>query len=61
MNNTLKGINSRITEAEEWINDLGDRMVEITAKEQNKKDNLKKKRKQPKRPLRKLNTPTSAL
>ena len=61
MNNTLVGINSRITEAEEWINDLGDRMVEITAKEQNKKDNLKKKRKQPKRPLRKLNTPTSAL
>ena len=43
MNNTLKGINSRITEAEEWINDLGDRMVEITAKDQNKKDNLKKK------------------
>ena len=23
MNNTLKGISSRITEAEEWINDLG--------------------------------------
>ena len=29
MNNTLEGINSRITEAEEWINDLGDRMLEI--------------------------------
>jgi len=43
MNNTLERINSRITEAEEWINDLGDRMVEITAKEQNKKDNEKKK------------------
>ena len=23
MNNTLEGIHSRITEAEEWINDLG--------------------------------------
>ena len=35
MNNTLAGINSRITEAEEQINDLEDRMVEITAAEQN--------------------------
>ena len=35
MNNALEGINSRITEAEEWINDLEDRMVEITAVEQN--------------------------
>ena len=34
MNNTLEGIN-RITEAEEWINDLEYRMVEITAAEQN--------------------------
>ena len=25
MNNTLEGINSRITEAEEWISDLQDR------------------------------------
>ena len=33
MNNTLEGINSRITEAEERINDLEDRMVEITATE----------------------------
>ena len=31
MNNTLEGMNSRITEAEEWINDLEGRMVEITA------------------------------
>ena len=30
-NNTLEGINSRITEAEEQINDLEDRMVAITA------------------------------
>ena len=34
-NNTLEGIHSRIIEAEEWINDLEDRMVEITATEQN--------------------------
>ena len=55
MNNTLEGIYSRITEAEEQINDLEDKMVEITAAEQNieKKKNEKKWR-QPKRP----NTPT---
>ena len=33
MNNTLEGINSRITEAEEWINDLEDKMMEITSTE----------------------------
>ena len=43
MNNTLEGINSGITEAEEWINDLEDRMVEITATEQNIKKKNKKK------------------
>ena len=35
INNTLEGINSRMTEAEEWISDLEDRMREITATEQN--------------------------
>ena len=35
MENILEGINSRITDAEEQINDLEDRMVEITAIEQN--------------------------
>ena len=35
MKNTLEGINSRITEAEGQINELEDRMVEITAKEKN--------------------------
>ena len=35
MNKTLEGINSRITEVEKWINDLEDRMVEITIIEQN--------------------------
>ena len=34
--NTLEGINSRITRAEERISELEDRMVEITAAEQNK-------------------------
>ena len=35
MNTTLEEVNSRTTEAEEWIRDLEDRMVEITAAEQN--------------------------
>ena len=35
MNNILEAINSRITEAEEWISDLEDRMVETTATKQN--------------------------
>ena len=35
VNNTLEGIHSRITEAEAQINDLEDRMLEITATEQN--------------------------
>ena len=42
MNNTLEGINSRITEAKEWINDLEDRMVEITATEQNTEKRVKR-------------------
>ena len=33
MNNTLEGINRGITEAEEWINDLEDKMMEITSTE----------------------------
>ena len=40
--NTLKGTNSRITETEEWISELEDRMVEITAKEQNKGKRMKR-------------------
>ena len=42
MKNTLEGINSRITEAEEWISDLEDRMVEFTAVEQNKEKRIKR-------------------
>ena len=42
MNNMLEGINSGITEAEEPINDLAERMMEITDTEQ--KIGKKKKR-----------------
>ena len=34
--NSLEGINSRITEAEEWISDLEDKIVKITTAERNK-------------------------
>ena len=42
MKNTLEGINSRITEAEEWISDLEDRKIEFTAMEQNKEKRMKR-------------------
>ena len=42
MNNTLVGINSRKTEAEEQINDLEDRMVEINATEGNTEKRMKR-------------------
>ena len=42
MNNTLEEISNRITEAEEWINDLEDRMVEITATEENIENRMKR-------------------
>ena len=32
INNTLEGISNRIAETEEWINDLEDRMMEVTAR-----------------------------
>ena len=41
MNNMLERIHSRTTEAEEWINDLKDKMVEISAMEQNKEKRMK--------------------
>ena len=50
MNNTLEGIHSRTTESEERINDLEDRMVEITAAEQN----IEKRRKRNEGSLRDL-------
>ena len=39
---TLEGINSRITEAEEQISDLEDRMVEFTSVEKNKEKRMKR-------------------
>ena len=60
MNNTLEGINSKINEAEQ-IYDLEDKMVEITATEQN----IEKRMKRNEDSLRDLgatfNTPTFAL
>ena len=42
MKNTLEGTNITITEAEEQISDLEDRMVEFTATEQNKENRRKR-------------------
>ena len=42
MKTTLEGINSRITEAEEQISDLEDRMVKFTAAEDNKEQRMKR-------------------
>ena len=42
MNNTLEGINSRIIDAEGQKSDLEDRMVEITATEQNTEKRVKR-------------------
>ena len=42
MKNTLEGINSRITKAEEQVSELEDRMVESTAMEQNKEKRMKR-------------------
>ena len=40
--NSLEGINSRIMEAEEWVNDLEDKIVEITTTEQSKEKRMKR-------------------
>ena len=40
--NSLEGINSRITEAEEQITDLENKIVEITTTEQNKETKMKR-------------------
>ena len=42
MKNTLEEINRRINEAEEWISELEDRMVEITDTEQDKDKRMKR-------------------
>ena len=40
--NTLERINSRITEAEEWISELEDRKMKITAEEESKEKKTEK-------------------
>ena len=40
--NCLEGINSRITEAEEWISDLENKIGEIPTTEQNKEKRMKR-------------------
>ena len=40
--NTLQWNNSRISEAEEWISELEDKMVEITSEEQTKVKRMKR-------------------
>ena len=39
---TLEGINSRISEAEEWISELEDKVVEISSEGQNKVKRMKR-------------------
>ena len=51
MKNTLEGINIRLNEMEEWINELEDRILEVTATKQEKKRKKKKKSGSFKRPL----------
>ena len=40
--NPLEGISSTVTEAEEWIRDLEDKIVEVTTAEQNKEKRMKR-------------------
>ena len=40
--NTLEGINTRISEVEEWIGELEDKMVEVTSEEKNKVKRMKR-------------------
>ena len=60
MKNTLEIIKSRINEAE-WISDLEDRMVKITATEQNKEKRMKRNEDSLRDPRATLNTPTFKL
>ena len=58
MKNTLEGINSRITEAEDRISEAEDRMVEINEAERKKEKELKEKRKTSEISGAMLNSPT---
>ena len=59
--NPLEGIKSRITEAGEQISDLEDKIVEITAAEQNKEKRKKELRVVSETSGTKLNAPTFEL
>ena len=61
MKNTLEGINNRISEAEEQISELEDKMVVITAAEQNKEKRKKELRVVSETSGTKLNAPTFEL
>ena len=54
----MRRINGQITEAEETINDLEDRMVEIRAAEQNIEKRMKRNEDSLRDPETILNTPT---
>ena len=54
--NTLEGIHSRISEAEEGISKLEDKMVEIISKEQTKLKRMKRTEDSLKRPLEQYQT-----
>ena len=49
--NTLDRINNKINEAEEWVSELEERLVKITATEENKEKKNEKIWEQSKRPL----------
>ena len=55
---TLEGTNSRITEAEDIISEVEDRMVEINEAERGKKKELKEMRKTSENSGAMLNAPT---
>ena len=59
--NSLEGINSRITETEERISDLEDKIVEITTAEQNKEKRMKRIEDSPRTSGTILNIPTFEL
>ena len=59
--NTLEGINTRISEAEEWISKMEDKMVGITYEEQNKVKRMKRTEESLRDPRTILNEPTLEL
>ena len=59
--NSLEGINSKITEAEERISDLEDKIVEITVAEENKEKRMKRIENSPETSGTTLNAPNFKL